>query len=399
MKSLVLLTTKYAESMADAWLTNEMAYSFRDDGHSMSVVVFSWLRDDPKSSVKEIDGIKVIRIKLFNFFYTTGFIGTALKVFLFPYWARIVIKRHVKQCDLLIANTPCVTIVGLASFFKRNYQSKSYLVLWDFFPFYLKDLGVIRNKFFFNFFQRLESKMYRSFDRIGCMTKGNIEFLLENYIGVDKSRVEILPLWANIKNVPEIDRVAVRTKYKLPHDKVIAIYGGAMSIVQELDNLLDLARLSLSAKDNVCFLFIGRGTECERLKARANSELLTNVIFFDYVPREEYQDVVQACDIGMISLSSKLSVPSFPSKSVDYFKVSLPILASLDAVTDFGSILQEDIRAGFSVVAGNSERLHEKLILLASSASLRKEMGQAGRRYYEEFLTVENAKEKIISVL
>ena len=212
MKSLVLLTTKYAESMADAWLTNEMAYSFRDDGHSMSVVVFSWLRDDPKSSVKEIEGSKVIRIKLFNFFYTTGFIGTALKVFLFPYWARIVIKRHVKQCDLLIANTPCVTIVGLASFFKRNYQSKSYLVLWDFFPFYLKDLGVIRNKFFFNFFQRLESKMYRSFDRIGCMTKGNIEFLLENYIGVDKSRVEILPLWANIKNVPEIDRVAVRTK-------------------------------------------------------------------------------------------------------------------------------------------------------------------------------------------
>lgn len=72
MKSLVLLTTKYAESMADAWLTNEMAYSFRDDGHSMSVVVFSWLRDDPKSSVKEIDGIKVIRIKLFNFFIPPG---------------------------------------------------------------------------------------------------------------------------------------------------------------------------------------------------------------------------------------------------------------------------------------------------------------------------------------
>lgn len=399
MKSVVLLTTKYAENKADAWLTNELAYSFRDDGYRMCAVVFSWLRDDPKSSVKEIDGVKVIRIRLFDFFYTTGFIGTALKVFLFPYWARIVIKRHVKQCDLLIANTPCVTIVGLSNFFRRNYKSKSYLVLWDFFPFYLKDLGVIRNKLFFNFFRGLESRMYRSFDRIGCMTKGNIGFLLENYSGVDKARVEILPLWAKIKAVPEIDRFNVRAKYNLPQEPVIAVYGGAMSIVQELDNLLDLARLSLRSTDGVYFLFIGRGTERDRLEAKAAAEQLTNVIFLDYVPREEYQDVVQACDIGMISLSSKLSVPSFPSKSVDYFKVSLPILASLDAVTDFGKILQEDIMAGFSVVAGDSVRLHEKLMLLASDSALRKRMGEAGRQYYEEFLTVENAKEKIISIL
>jgi glycosyltransferase involved in cell wall biosynthesis len=399
MKSVVLLTTKYAENKADAWLTNEMAYSFQEDGSEMCVVVFSWLRDDPKSSVKVIDGVKVIRIKLFDFFYKTGFIGTALKVFLFPHWARFVIKKHVKQCDLLIGNTPCVTIVSLASFFRRNYKAKTYLVLWDFFPFYLKDLGVIRNKLFFKFFQELEGWMYRSFDRIGCMTKGNVKFLLENYRGVDASRVEILPLWAKIKSVPVIDKSAVRDKYGLPKNNVIAVYGGAMSIVQELGNLLDLARLSLKAGEDTCFLFIGRGSERERLESIVSGEGLTNVKFLDYVPREEYQDVVQACDIGMISLSRRLSVPSFPSKSVDYFKVSLPILASLDAVTDFGSILQDGIKAGFSVVAGNSELLHEKLVLLASDASLRREMGEAGRRYYEDFLSVESAKEKIISSL
>ena len=399
MKSVVLLTTKYAETKADAWLTNEMAYSFQEDGNEMCVVVFSWLRDDAKSSVKMIDDVKVIRIKLFDFFYNTGFIGTALKVFLFPHWARFVIKKHVKKCDLLIGNTPCVTIVGLASFFKRNYKAKTYLVLWDFFPFYLKDLGVIRNKLFFGFFQRLESWMYRSFDRIGCMTEGNVKFLLENYQGVDASRVEILPLWAKIKSVAVIDKLIIREKYDLPKDKVIAVYGGAMSIVQELDNLLDLARLNLTVGGNVCFLFIGRGSERERLENIAIREKLANVKFLDYVPRDEYQDVVQACDIGMISLSRRLSVPSFPSKSVDYFKVSIPILASLDAVTDFGSILQDSIKAGFSVVAGNSELLHEKLVLLSNNVSLRKEMGDAGRRYYEEFLSVENAKEKIISSL
>jgi len=399
MKSIVLLTTKYAENKTDAWLTNELAYAFRDDGCDMTVVVFSWLRDEPKSSVQIIDGVKVVRIKLFDIFYKTGFIGTALKVFLFPRWARFVIKRHVKKCDLLIANTPCVTIVGLADYFRRAYKAKSYLVLWDFFPFYLKDLGVIRNKMFFGFFQALESRMYRSFDRIGCMTRGNVTFLLENYSGIQEDRVEILPLWAKIKDIQPIDKEGVRRKYNLPLDKVIAVYGGAMSIVQELDNLLDLAKLSMEKDAGVCFLFIGRGTERQRLENNAVSANLKNVMFLDYVPREEYQDVVQACDIGMISLSSKLSVPSFPSKSVDYFKVSLPILASLDAVTDFGRILQDDIKAGFSVVAGDSLLLQEKLEVLLSDPILRKKMGEAGRRYYEEFLSVENAKTIINSVL
>ena len=397
MKSVVLLTTKYADDKRDAWLTNEMAYSFRDDGHEVSVIVFSWLRDDPVSSFKEIDGIKVVRIKLHNFFYNSGFIGTSLKVFLFPYWARIIIKKYIGGCDLLIANTPCITIMGLSKFFKKNYKAKAYLVLWDFFPFYLKDLGAIRNKLFFNFFHYLEGSMYRTFDRIGCMTRGNIDFLVNNYSGIDASKVEILPLWAKIKVVEPIDKALVRKKYNLPTDKVIAVYGGAMSVVQELSNLLDLARSCSDKK--VCFLFIGRGTERERLEKEAVHEGLTNVVFLDYVPRDEYQDVVQACDIGLISLSRKLTVPSFPSKSIDYFKVSLPILASLDSVTDFGMILQNELKAGFYVPAGNTALLNERLALLASDTELRVKMGLAGRRYYERYLSVEVAREKIYSVL
>lgn len=397
MKNIVLLTTKYANDKRDAWLTNEMAYSFRDDGHNMSVIVFSWLREDPVSSVQEIDGIKVIRIKLHDFFYNTGFIGTALKVFLFPYWARIIIKKHIGKCDLLIANTPCITIMGLSNYFKRNYKAKTYLVLWDFFPFYLKDLGVIRNKYFFNFFRYLEGKMYQTFDRIGCMTRGNIDFLSENYSCIDAGKTEILPLWAKIKAVAPIDKMMVRKRYNLPADKIIAVYGGAMSIVQELSNVLDLARLCLDKK--VLFLFIGRGTERERLEREAASEKLSNVVFLDYVPRDEYQDVVHSCDIGLISLSRKLSVPSFPSKTIDYFKVSLPVIASLDSVTDFGEILQNEIKAGFSVAAGNSLLLTEKLNILISNPGLREEMGLAGRRYYEKFLSVESAKNTIISIL
>ncbi|WAG80599.1 glycosyltransferase family 4 protein [Metapseudomonas furukawaii] len=397
MASVVLLTTKYASEKKDAWLTNELAYSLRDQGYDVSVVVFSWLKNDPESSVAELDGINVVRLKLHKLFYTTGFIGTAFKVLVFPYWARFVVGRNLDCCDLLIANTPCITIQGLSGYFKRRYGSKSYLVLWDFFPFYLKDLGVIRNKLFFKFFWFLEKRMYQSFDRIGCMTPGNIDFLLENYSGVERDKVEILPLWTDQKPVVSVDRCRLRQNYGLPQDKVIAVYGGAMSIVQELTNILDLAEQSMDM--NVLFLFIGRGTEKKSLEDEASRRGLKNVRFLDYVPREEYEGLVASCDLGLISLSRKLSVPSFPSKSIDYFKVSLPILASLDSVTDFGSILQNEIQAGYSVVAGNTALLSERLRELVSDSDLRKKMGCSGRIYYERHLSVESARNKILSII
>ncbi|MDH4554965.1 glycosyltransferase family 4 protein [Pseudomonas sp. BN417] len=397
MANVVLLTTKYANEKKDAWLTNELAYSLRDQGYNVTAVVFSWLKNDPESSVSELDGINVVRLKLHKLFYTTGFIGTALKVFLFPYWARYVIGRNLKTCDLLIANTPCITIQGLSTYFKRRYGSKSYLVLWDFFPFYLKDLGVIRNKLFFKFFWFLEQKMYQSFDRIGCMTPGNIDFLLENYSGIERDKVEILPLWTDQKPIVAVDKYKLREKYSLPQDKVIAVYGGAMSIVQELTNILDLAEHT--ADINVLFLFIGRGTEKKSLEEEASRRGLKNVRFLDYVPRDEYEGLVASCDVGLISLSRRLSVPSFPSKSIDYFKVALPVLASLDSVTDFGTILQDEIKAGFSVVAGNTALMSEKLKALVSDADLRKKMGSLGRLYYEKHLSVENARNKISSII
>lgn len=394
---VTLLTTKYSESRANAWLTNELAYSIHEKGHQVTAIVFSWLGEDPPSSVKVIDDVTVIRVKLHRFFYQTGAFGTALKVFLFPYWARLFIRRHLKGCDLLVANTPCITITGMARFFKKKYSSKAYLVLWDFFPFYLKDLGAIRNRVFFKIFHKIEAKMYRSFDRIGCMTTGNVGFLLKNYKKIDRAKVEVLPLWTTLQPRVVVDKDNVRKRFQLPVDKTVVIYGGAMSIVQELDNLLDLAHECLD--ENIVFLMVGKGTEKKRLQENAKRRNLTNVIFFDYVPRADYESIVAACDIGLISLSRKLSVPSFPSKSIDYFKVGLPILASLDPVTDFGKILEDEIKAGFSVSAGNTALLRQKLMVLVHDASLRQEFGEAGRSFYERWLSVESARDKILSIV
>ncbi|MBU5604574.1 MULTISPECIES: glycosyltransferase family 4 protein [Citrobacter] len=395
MKNIVLMTTKYNDNKKDAWLTNELAYSIRDSGYNMTVVVFSWMPNDPETRIDNIDGVQVVRLKLPKWIYKKNILNTAIKIFAFPFVARTFIKKNIKECDLLIANTPCVTILGLSRLFKKRYNAYTYLVLWDFFPFYLKDLGLMRNKFNFKFFHFLEEWMYRSFDKIGCMTKGNIDFLEKNFKTIKKENMEILPLWAKTKKLKQLDRHKVRDKFGLPKDEIVIIYGGAMSVVQELENYLELAK-RFQGK-NVSFIMVGSGTEKEKLKEIAETNNISNLKFIDYVPRDEYEELVGCCDIGFISLSRKLTVPSFPSKSLDYFKVAIPILASLDPVTDFGDILENKIKAGYSVIAGNIDELESKANLLINNAALREDMGKSGRKYYEDFLTVENAKNIIMS--
>lgn len=397
MKKVCLLTTKYPTDPNNPWLTNELAYSLRDSGYDVTVVAMSWLKDDPENSIGIESGVKVVRIKLPPLFYKRMFVITALKILAFPLIAKHYIRKHVTACDLLIANTPCVTVFGLSKFFSRRFGAKSFLVLWDFFPYYLKDLGVVRNKWTFGALRLLERWMFNSFDRIGCMTDRNIEFLAEQYDYTSLEKVTKLPIWAALKPAPEVDKVALREKYQLPQDRVLAVYGGAMSIVQDLSNLLALARESSHL--NVTFVMIGNGTERENLIKQARDEKLDNVVFLESVPRYEYEKLLQACDIGLIFLSHKLTVPSFPSKSLDYFKLSLPVLAGLDSFTDFGPTLTQEAKAGFFSQSNQTAELVNLLETLVKDKDLRSELGANGRQFYEVEFNVDRAKKTILSTI
>lgn len=370
----------------------------RDTGYDVTVVAMSWLKDDPPASVAIENGVKVIRVKLPKLFYKRMLVITALKILLFPLVAKLAVNKHVKECDLLVANTPCVTIFGLSGFFKRRYNAHSFLILWDFFPYYLKDLGVVRNGFTFGVLRSIERMMYNSFDRIGCMTKRNIQFLADNYDYRSLEKVIKLPIWAALKPAPDVNKHEIRKTFGLPQERVLAVYGGAMSIVQDLSNLLALAENSKHL--NVTFVMIGSGTERAKLIEETKARGLEDTVkFLEAVPRVEYEKLLRACDIGLIFLSHKLTVPSFPSKSLDYFKLSLPVLAGLDSFTDFGPTLEHEANAGFFAQADQTCQLVQLLENLVNDEALRLRLGANGRQFYEAEFDVELAKNKIVSII
>lgn len=195
----------------------------------------------------------------------------------------------------------------------------------------------------------------------------------------------------------EIDKKEIRNKYNFSEDEYIAIFGGNIGRLQKLENILFLAEKCLKNK-KIKFLFIGSGSEKERLEKLAKENNLSNVTFINQVPREDYEKITASCDIGLVSLDERFTVPNFPSKTTDYFKLSLPIFASLDkcAAEDYGNFLQNKVKGGLYAEAGNTKELYNQFMKLYSNKNLRKELGNNGRKYYEEYLGVDKAYETII---
>ena len=228
------------------------------------------------------------------------------------------------------------------------------------------------------------------------MSEGNIKFLKNQDPEIENSKLHILRNWGKIKPKFESNRNEIREKYLYKDNDFIVVFGGNMGKPQGLEFLLNLAEKNLS-NENIKFLFIGKGNEKEHLKNIVKTKNLNNVKFIDFIPREDYEKLISACDIGIVSLHSCFTIPNIPSKTIDYFKLSLPILAFTDKNTDYPIILEKESKGGLSCFYGDLENAQERLMKLYNDESLRKELGNNGRKYYEEYLGVDKAYETIMN--
>jgi glycosyltransferase involved in cell wall biosynthesis len=390
--NVLFLLPRYSEESNNSTLEKELVLEFSKNGHKTSVV--SLLETNEKYTFKSINNIDSLKVNCGKYYEKgTNKIAKGLTMLKVPYLLPKFINKYInKNIDLIILSTPMMNNPKLMKKLKEYYtKSKIVLIVWDIFPQNGVDLEIIKNKILIKYFDRKYRTSLRLADKISAMSLGNKNYLIEK-LDVNHNKIFILKNWAIIKPKEIINKQKIREKYGYEENDFIAIFGGNMGKPQKLENILSLAEKVLDY-DDVKFLFIGSGTEKERLERYSKDKNLKNINFLNQVPREDYEKLTAACDIGVVSLDERFTVPNFPSKTTDYFKLSLPILASLDscAAKDYGVFLAEKVKGGLFAQAGNIEELYEKFMILYTNENLRKEFGENGRKYYEENLGVDKA--------
>lgn len=396
--NILFIFSRHSENPNDSTLTKDLSDEFFKKGNNVTVVTLLEKKYQRKTELKIENGYRVLRVKTGNYFNISNKIEKGMTVLTMASDLKKGIIKYLgnEKYDLIITHTPFVSTEKLIIPLKNYFNCPTHLILWDIFPQNAKDIEIINNDLLFNFFKFKEKKMLSAYDCIWCMSEGNVNYLKKNYSFLNKEKIKILRNWALIKPKLEIKKEKIRKKYNFSKDDFIAIFGGNMGKPQKLENILSLAKKCLENK-NIKFLFIGNGSEKERLEKFVKDNNLINVFFFNQVPREDYEKVTASCDIGLVSLDERFTVPNFPSKTTDYFKLSLPILASLDkcASKDYGDFLQNKVKGGLFAEAGSVEELYEQFMKLYLNENLRKTLGNNGRKYYEENLSVDKAYEAI----
>ncbi len=325
----------------------DLIHEFIKEGHNVYCISSLEKRDNRNTFLSVEEGCKVLRVKIGNNKKTNKWIKGITNV-LQPQLYILAIKKYFADVkfDLVIYPTPPVTQVDTVRYIKKRDNAKSYLLLKDIFPQNAIDLGFLKKTgfkgIFYKYFCWKEKNLYKISDYIGCMSQANVDYIIKHNPELDKDKVEICPNSVEVQDmrISKEDTIKMREKYGLPLDKKIFVYGGNLSKPQGIPFLIECLKAEMSNRD-AFFLIIGDGTDYKKLESFINTNNPDNIKLMKRLPKEDYDKLVSACDVGLIFLDHRFTIPNFPSRLLGYMQSELPVLACTDINTDVGQVITD----------------------------------------------------------
>jgi hypothetical protein len=158
-------------------------------------------------------------------------------------------------------------------------------------------------------------------------------------------------------------------------------------IAQGIDFLIEVLDNSMERED-IFFLIVGGGNQSKKIENWVNLKKPQNILYIPMISRVEFDQLELACDVGMIFLDKRFTIPNFPSRMLAYMEAKLPVLIAADNVSDAGIIAQENNFGKFSL-AGNFEDFLVNLNFLHNDIEKRKQMGENGYQFLKQNYSVE----------
>ena len=398
--NVIFLTIVGVKDLKERGIYTDLMRKFRDEGHKVVIVSPRERRYAQQTQLTDVDGVQILGVRTLNIF-STNIIEKGLGTLLIEGQYKRAIKKHVGHVkfDLILYSTPPITFTRVVKCLKRaNPKALTYLLLKDIFPQNAVDIGMFSAGSLLNKdFRRKEKSLYKVSDYIGCMSPANVEYVLKHNPEIAPERVEVAPNSVELSveglGIGDSDKLSVRKKHGLPQDKPIFIYGGNLGRPQGIDFLIKCLDANKMRKDCL-FVVIGKGTEYGKLAAWYEKNKNLNVILKERLPKTAYDELVRACDAGLIFLDHRFTIPNFPSRLLSYLENSMPVLCATDPHTDMGRIAE---RNGFgywceSVKPEDFTALVDKML-----ASDMKQMGENGFEFLKKNYLVEHTYNPIVS--
>lgn len=403
MNLLFLTISTVVNHIQSNGIYNDLMRKFRDEGHEVYIIYPNERKYGLPTALKEEEGIHSLAVRTLNAQKTTV-IEKGIGQLLLESQFKSALKKYFGgvKFDLILYSTPPITFNSVIKYAKKRSGGKAltYLLLKDIFPQNAVDLGMMTKSglkgILYRMFRKKEEELYRITDYIGCMSPANVEYVLKHNPSVDRAKVEVAP---NSYDVPAaydaVDKESIRKKYNLPTGRPVFLYGGNMGKPQGIPFLVECMKAVKDRKD--ChFLLVGDGTEYTKLESFVAENQPKSISVFRRLPKADYDALAAACDVGLIFLDYRFSIPNYPSRLLPYLIGKKPILAATDPNCDTGLIAEEN-GYGFYCPSNSVEEFVKAVDKILASDI--KQMGENGYQFFLNNYTTEHTYNAIINHL
>jgi glycosyltransferase involved in cell wall biosynthesis len=388
---IALISTDYPPLRTSAAVQlRDLAQQFAALGHKPVVIVPSLISAEPWT-IEQVDGIEVLRVAA-----PPTRAATHLRRALAEMWLPFAMLRNLRKSpfgsakwDLLVWYSPPIFFGPLIWALRRSSGARTYLILRDIFPEWAVDLGLIRKGPAYLLLKAVAAFQYALADSIGVQTESNLTYL-QGWTKSGSRRIEVLHNW--LSATPNTGCSIEIARTSLAGRKVF-VYIGNMGVAQGIEIFMELIQ-NLRHRDDIGFLFVGRGSELPKLEAERASRNLGNVLFFDEIDPSEIPGLLAQCQVGLVALHPDHKTHNIPGKFVSYVRYGLPVLARVNAGTDLEKLIEDNgvgrVYAGYAV-----DELQRLAVELADDDALRRSMSEEGKRLGRSIFSPQAAARQI----
>jgi colanic acid biosynthesis glycosyl transferase WcaI len=298
------------------------------------------------------------------------------------FFSSLLAGFYLKKPDVIVSLTdpPIIGLAGLL--WAKIYRAKFVFWCQDIFP----EVGLLLEDFRNEPLNRVLEKINRFLLRKADKTVAIGETMKRRLVEIKRapeSKIKLIHNWADCEKIKPINGSnSFRSQYGL-NDKFVVMHSGNIGLSQDLEKLVECARI-LRQKKDIVFLVIGEGNKKTELKRKANEWGLHNVIFLPYQPKEILKYSFSAADLFIISLKKGLAGYIVPSKLYGILASGRPFIGAVDFDCEVAAIAKH-YNCGVLCPPGDPQALASAIVRLYEDPSNLKKMGKRGREAARNF--------------
>ena len=341
---------------------------------------------------EEIEGISILRVALYPN-HDSSALKRIFNYISFAFMAMLFGIFATKKADVIYAYHPPLT-VGIAAIFIKFFRRIPIVYdIQDMWPDTLKATGMLNNNKILNVIGSVCKLVYRSVDHIVVLCPGFKKMLIERT--VPEHKISIIYNWCDEQGLTQAQPAKVEYQ-QLMQNRFNIVFAGNMGKAQALDTILDVAKKIQNIQD-LQFVFVGGGTETERLKQRLTTENISNTVFIPRMPMAEVGGILKLSNLLLVHLKKDpLFEITVPSKTQAYMAMGKPVLM---AVAGDAADLVRRAECGCVAISEDVESIQQAILKIYHlSASEQLQMGLNAHNFYLQELSLESGVLNFVTI-